>query len=315
MAEATGIEIGEIKPISHETPEKSFSNLGVLSWFSSNPGQRPSWLDTGPTKWFATRQLLSTLDWRKSLTTAIWQNFELGKYRLMEKPITKSEKDDKIIAFNKAFYEIFNSADTKVFRKTESLLSNSAVNFGPQLGIQEKTFRLYVNPRMDPDSYVRVLSTLKEIFISKSIIGQIKVNTEAMYKELSEGKFVPSEHEDKLAIYLNAGKGTDITSLLQGLADSNIFGDLEDSGQWALAAKIPIAKGVSFVEATGESWDTVESKSLAVIQQIGRLSFTEDKFNRVVEKIITGPKNANLGNSKRVPQMPGLLLQSPLQKV
>lgn len=304
-------QLNETKINLHETPEKSFSNLGFLSWFSSNPNRRPSWLNTGQTKWFAARQLLSTLDWRKSLPTAIWQKDQFDKDR-SKLAINKSEKNERLYAFNQAFYNTFNSEETKVFTEKTSLLANTFVNFGPQMGVNDKTLRVYINPKVDLASYTRVLSSIKEIFVAKGVTGQIKGNTEAMYKASAEGKFVPSDDENKVVLYLDATNGDNITKLLEGLADSDIFEDLEDSGEWALEAKIPVAKGVSMVEATGQSWDTKDSQGLAVIQQKGRLLYREKDFRKIVQTIARGPRGANLGNAERVPLMPGLLANTPL---
>lgn len=313
MAEATAA-IQEVRRTGHETPEGSFQHLGVLSWLSSNTEQikNKPWL-RNPLSWFQARQVLTGLDWRKALPTALWQRHDFDKSHSDEKPITKTEKDDSIIAFNTAFYELFNAPDRKVHSQRVSLLANTFVNFGdPKLGIKDKLFRLYISPKISLDSYKRALSIIRGIFENEGLVGQVKGNTEGFYREVSEDQFVPSSDTNRVVVYLNAEDGDGITKLLRGLADSNIFDDLEDSGQWALEAKIPIAKGLSSVEGTGESWDTKDSKELEVIKEIIRESYSQVNFYRVVERIMKLSKGANLGNAERVSQMPGLLATSPL---
>lgn len=329
MAEATATAIQEVRRTGHETPEGSFSRFGALSWFSSNleRTKNKTWLENTPIDWQRGRGILAGLDWRKVLPTAIWQRGEFDKDWTHHIPITETERDSRLSVFEKIFHNVFNSSERKAF----SGAGGQNVIFGKP-DLDDKVFRLYINPKLDFDAWRRALTVVNEIFRSKGVIGQLKGYSEDMYDEISKDKFITGKSGNRLVVYLDAKDGQNITKLLQGLADSNIFEDLEDSGDFAFSARIPIARGISFVEGRSRSWDMQDSKDLEIVRWIIRqLQYRKKSFPQVLGELEktrdirdlaqpywdpysrkVDPYNTAL-RFPRNPKMPGLLATSPVR--
>lgn len=326
MAEATSA-VQEVRKFGHETPENSFAHLGVLSWFSSNPERTKgkTWLRNAPLNWAQARQILTSIDWKKALPTAIWQRGEFDKNWANHIPITGVEMRSRLSGFEKISQDVFNTPETKVFPGA----GGQNVIFGKP-NLDDKVFRLYVNPKLNFQDYRKALEILNHVFRSEGVVSQIKCYLEEMYYEVSKDKFIPDKAGNRLVVYLDASDGQNITKLLQGLADSDIFKHLEGWGEWATSVRIPLANGISFVEGRSKSWDVQDSKDLEVVRWIGRQfwdgkkSFPQvlrelekyrfdlnqphwDPYIREVEpynSVLRFPRNS---------KMPGLLATSPLK--
>lgn len=325
MAEATGIkEAQPLKPGS--AVEKDLLNLEVLSWLSSNPQRRPKWLkDNHPTTYWEVRQLLSGVDWRNALPMAIQQSKKFKIESSKSQRLTKDQMEAKRKTTKSDFLATFKAAGARMTGDDQTL-SNPYATFGNDQDARE-LIRLYINPKIDRLSYKKTVDTLAEIFKTKNINGQIKGNLEDLFEKMPDGTFISGPSENKLVIYLDAKDGKNITNLLNSLADSSILQHLEGSGDWAFSARIPVANGISFVEARGISWDAQDSKDLGVVKYTMRRIHWENKtFPQVIQEIMFWPKGTDLFNigvdrsndsypvPARNPQMPGLLLQSPVQK-
>lgn len=149
---------------------------------------------------------------------------------------------------------------------------NEGVGFkkGTGLGPSNDVVRFYFNPRLDE----RSLKLFIDEFVS--VVQNALVPT-------CEGKFHASEflmnNNNRFLLYIDQQSTRGLSDVLRRISQSqSLLDTLQEDGGWATGLRIPIAKGLSFVEGGKESWDSTTLETLETqtqfdpkkLQQLGR---------------------------------------------
>lgn len=294
-----------------EKASKDLENLRVLRWFG--PEQKD--VNFSDMDYEGATKILKQLDYSYFSPAAKFFRESFIKEHADEK-FTKKETEEisdyaRSLMKNLINENNFSSKTVKETNYSPFGEITGTINKGSRS--PEDLVRIYFAPKLHKEDLKFFLEQITENI--KDLNADFKLYPSDWFNERKgePDKFETNKDLNRFIVYMDRENSEDISKLMRRLAENKeLFGHLEDSGEWTESCRIPLAKGINFVEGDSHSWDTGNGQVVRKLKKIiqgtdddeiklwrSSVEYNSPKIKESVQKKSLSP----LGRSTKMPAL------------